>query len=138
MKRIPSSYYLYAAAGLAVVALFVAIVANGVKSGAPSVYDGFAQCLAEKGAKMYGTWWCPHCLNQKKLFGSAFEFVNYVECSPGGSKVISQECVDDGVVKGVPAWKFSDGTWASGEQSLESLADKTSCPLLDSGANPES
>jgi hypothetical protein len=128
MKHIPSSWYLYAAAGLAVIALFVAIAVNGVKSRGPSVYDGFAQCLSDKGAKMYGTWWCTHCKNQKSLFGTAFQYVPYVECSPNGTKVESQECKDAGI-EGFPTWTFADKTMSSGELSLQALSDKTSCPL---------
>lgn len=128
MKKIPSSYYLYAAAGLVVVGLFVAIVMNAVKSRVPSVYDGFAQCLTEKGAKMYGAWWCPHCQNQKEAFGSAVRYVDYVECSPGTTKQMTAECQDAGV-KGYPFWIFADGSTASGEQSLEALSTRTSCSL---------
>ncbi len=32
-------------------------------------YDKFAQCLATKQAKMYGLYWCPHCIEQKEMFG---------------------------------------------------------------------
>jgi hypothetical protein len=46
----------------------------------PSRYDTFADCLTESGAKMYGTDWCPHCKNQKKLFGSSFDKVDYINC----------------------------------------------------------
>ena len=33
-------------------------------------YDSFAQCLATKQAKMYGLYWCPHCVEQKEMFGA--------------------------------------------------------------------
>lgn len=128
MKKIPSSYYLYGAAAIVVVGLFAAIIANAVKSSVPSVYDGFAQCLTEKGVKMYGAWWCPHCQNQKDLFGSAFDYVDYVECSPGSSKVMAAQCKDAGI-EGYPTWVFADGSKASGEQSFEQLSEKSSCPL---------
>lgn len=128
--KIPSSYYLYGSAAVAMVVLLVAIVADGVRSRVPSEYDGFAQCLTENGAKMYGAWWCPHCQNQKDLFEGAFRYVEYVECSPGGSKTSSQECIDDGI-KGFPTWTFADGSIAEGEQSLQRLSEITSCPLPD-------
>lgn len=131
MKKIPFSYYLYAAAGVAVVGLFAAVAMNAVKSNAPSAYDGFAQCLTEKGVKMYGAWWCPHCQNQKDLFGSAFQYVDYVECSPGTGNSMLPVCKDAGV-EGYPTWMFADGTKASGEQSFEALAAKSSCELPSS------
>jgi len=33
-------------------------------------YDAFAKCLASKQAKMYGLYWCPHCIDQKEMFGT--------------------------------------------------------------------
>src|SRR3984885_10175485 len=48
-------------------------------------YDSFAKCLATKQAKMYGLYWCPHCLEQKEMFGEAFHFVPYQECAIKGS-----------------------------------------------------
>ena len=29
-------------------------------------YDAFARCLSDRGVKMYGAWWCPHCKEQKE------------------------------------------------------------------------
>ena len=43
--------------------------------------DDFAKCLTQKSVVMYGAYWCPHCQAQKKLFGSSFKYVNYVECT---------------------------------------------------------
>lgn len=129
MKQIPSTYFLYGAAGLAVVALIALIGTNKIQSTAPSEYDGFAQCLADKGVKMYGAWWCPHCKDQKALFGSAFKKVNYVECSPNQSKAMSQECKDAGI-KGYPTWVLADNTQLSGLQTFETLASKSGCELL--------
>lgn len=129
MKRsVSSSTLLYVVAGaLALVFVAVALL-NARRAAVPSPYDGFAQCLAEKDATMYGAWWCPHCQNQKKLFGSAFQYVPYVECSPGRTKTMSAQCRDAGV-EGYPMWKFSDGSTLSGEQTLEELAEKTACEL---------
>jgi len=128
MKKIPSSIFLYGAAGLAVVALVALIATNKIQSSVPSQYDGLAQCLADKGVKMYGAWWCPHCKDQKALFGSAFKKVSYVECSPGQTKSMSQECTDAGI-KGYPTWVFADDSRLSGLQTFETLADKSGCEL---------
>lgn len=132
MKKISSSTYLYAAAGIAVVALIALVVVNRAPA-APTPYDGFAQCLKESGVKMYGAWWCPHCQNQKKLFGDAFQYVDYVECSPGGTKTMSSQCQSAGV-EGYPTWTFADGTKRSGEQSFEDLSEASSCPLPEEAA----
>lgn len=128
MKKISSSYFLYGAAGVAVVALIALIATNRVATTAPSVNDEFAQCLADKGVTMYGAWWCPHCKDQKALFGSAFKKVNYVECSPNQTKGMSQECTDAGI-KGYPTWVLADKTQLSGVQTFEKLAEKSGCEL---------
>ena len=57
-------------------------------------YDSFAKCLARKQAKMYGLYWCPHCIEQKEMFGDAFHNVPYVECAIKGSSELSTACKD--------------------------------------------
>jgi hypothetical protein len=122
-----SSYYLYGAAALVVVGLLVFAANNSVGENAPSPYDTFAQCLTDAGVSMYGAWWCPHCGSQKELFGSAFDSVNYVECSTA-ARTMNQTCRDAGI-EGYPTWAFGDGSRLSGEQSLETLAEKSGCAL---------
>ena len=40
----------------------------------------FATCLTDSGAIFYGTEWCPHCKDQKAMFGSALGNVTFVDC----------------------------------------------------------
>ena len=122
-----SSYYLYGAAALVVVGLLVFVANNSIGESAPSPYDDFASCLTQAGVSMYGAWWCSHCENQKELFGSAFDRLNYVECSTA-ARTMNQTCRDAGI-EGYPTWEFSDGSRLSGEQSLEMLAEKSGCTL---------
>jgi hypothetical protein len=93
-----------------------------------STLDGFAQCLKSKGAKMYGAWWCPHCQEQKDLFGFAFQYVNYTECSPEGEHTMNDTCKQAGV-KSYPTWQYPDGSRTEGTQPLATLAQKTGCKL---------
>lgn len=87
-----------------------------------------AKCLTEKGTKMYGTYWCPHCQNQKKAFGDGAEFLPYVECAERGStNTLTQVCQDAGI-ESFPTWVFPDKTRVSGERSLKDLAEKSGCP----------
>src|SRR5882757_1636440 len=60
-------------------------------------YDEFAKCLASRQAKMYGLYWCPHCAEQKAMFGKAFQYVPYVECGIKGSHELAAECTAAGV-----------------------------------------
>ena len=126
-KQNQSSYYLYGAAVLVVVGLIIFAANNTVGKDAPSPYGDFAQCLTDASVTMYGAWWCPHCKNQKDLFGNAFDRVNYVECSTA-ARTMNQTCKDAGI-QGYPTWEFGDGSRVSGEQTLETLAQKSSCPL---------
>ena len=87
-------------------------------------YDSFAQCLATKQAKMYGLYWCPHCIEQKEMFGDAFHYVPYAECAIKGSSEITTECKIAGV-KMFPSWQFGMDTPKEGVLSLEALSDKT-------------
>lgn len=81
----------------------------------------FAKYLTEKGVVMYGAYWCSHCQNQKQMFGTAFQYITYVECTKE-----TEKCVAAGV-KGYPTWTFPnpEKTGVSkleGEISLEKLA----------------
>ncbi len=91
-------------------------------------YDDFAKCLKDKGAVFYGAFWCSHCNNQKKAFGSAVEFLPYVECSTPDGKGQLQVCVDKNI-EGYPTWVFPDGSRQSGEVPFETLSSKTGCTL---------
>lgn len=91
-------------------------------------YDHFAQCLASKQAKMYGLYWCPHCIEQKQMFGDAFHYVPYVECAIKGSRELATPCKIAGV-KLFPSWQFGDEPPKEGVLSLEAISDKTGCKL---------
>jgi len=91
-------------------------------------YDTLATCIKDKGAVFYGTFWCPHCQNQKKLFGASESLLPYVECSTQDGKGQTQICIDKNI-QGYPTWTFADGTSLGGEQTLQTLASKTSCAL---------
>ena len=101
----------------------------GTDSGTLTPKAAFAQCLADKGVKFYGAFWCPHCQAQKKLFGSqAVKKLPYIECSTPDGKSQTQECKDAGIT-GYPTWKFTDGSVQTGELTFTQLADKTGCAV---------
>src|SRR5262249_33952120 len=60
----------------------------GVLGEAPGPEDPMARALAEHltktGAKMYGAYWCPHCQQQKAIFGRSANRLPYIELSPCG------------------------------------------------------
>ena len=92
-------------------------------------YDSFAKCLASKQAKMYGLYWCPHCADQKAMFGAAFHYVPYVECATKDNPhQVTAECKAAGA-KLFPSWQFGTDPPKEGVLSLEALSDKTGCSL---------
>lgn len=93
----------------------------------PGKYDSFADCLTEQGVKMYGAYWCPHCANQKRMFGGSWERVTYVECAIEGSKVQTEICQKEDI-KSYPTWDFGFER-ITGELSFQQLAEKTGCAL---------
>ncbi|MGC9292513.1 MAG: hypothetical protein ACP5EP_07275 [Acidobacteriaceae bacterium] len=103
-----------------------AAAANGEAK--PRNLDAFAQCLTQKKVLMYGSSVCPHCADQKKLFGSSFKYVTYVECFVPGSRQGSPACVKADI-HAVPTWVFPNGARLVGEQSLQMLSAATGCPL---------
>ncbi|MDP4039516.1 MAG: hypothetical protein Q8P57_02970 [Candidatus Pacearchaeota archaeon] len=93
-----------------------------------SELEEFAKCLTEKGAVMYGAFWCPHCANTKKKFGESFRYINYVECDPRGENEQAELCIEKEILS-YDTWTFSDGSRLISEPKLKELAEKTSCPL---------
>jgi len=106
---------------------FVAYTSGGNQENTGK-YDTFAQCLKDKGAKFYGAFWCPHCRDQKALFGLSVDKLPYVECATPDGKSQTQICTNNNIT-GYPTWIFADGSRVSGVQTLEALSQKTSCPL---------
>lgn len=115
------------------IALIVIIIGGigvyaSVQPEKPGELDDFAKCIKSSGAEFYGTFWCLHCQNQKKMFGSSKQYLPYIECSTSNGEDQNQICKDKGI-EGYPTWIFADGTHLSGELSLETLAEKTQCIL---------
>ena len=76
--------------------------------------------LTATNAKMYGAYWCSHCLDQKKQFGEAQKLVPYVECDSNGVNPQTELCQKKGIT-GFPTWEIN-GKMLSGERSLDELA----------------
>lgn len=80
-----------------------------------------AKHLTATGAKKYGAFWCPHCYEQKQLFGKeAFKEINYFECDPQGKNPQREACIAAGI-ESFPTWEV-DGKLYPGTQILDELA----------------
>lgn len=121
--------------GLLITLAVVVLVIGGLiylskrESGKPGQYDKLAQCLTEKGIKFYGASWCPHCAEQKRMFGKSMSYVDYVECAlPGNQQGQTKPC-EDAKIESYPTWIFPDGSRVTGEQLPQSLAEKSGCSV---------
>ena len=115
-------------ANYAIITLLVIIAAFGIyslvgDSEEPGQYDAFARCVTAEGAIMYGTDWCPHCQEQKRLFGSSFRLINYINCD------LNAAACELAGVQGYPTWNFAQGPPLAGTQQLGILAERTGCVL---------
>lgn len=81
-----------------------------------------AEHLDDTGAKFYGSSWCPHCDEQKALFGASADRLPYVECAPKGRRgPVSPACKAAGVTS-YPTW-IIDGNRYGRVLTPEELAE---------------
>ncbi|MFB6166650.1 MAG: hypothetical protein ABEJ62_00100 [Candidatus Nanohaloarchaea archaeon] len=117
---------------VAVLGLAVAFTGDGSPTGRMTAeeLDSFAQCLTENNATFYGAYWCPHCDTQKSMFGDAMEYVDYVECWPGGrprSRPPAKICQEKNI-RSTPTW-IIQGERYTGVQTFKDLAKATGCSI---------
>jgi uncharacterized membrane protein len=55
-------------------------------------------------ARFYGASWCPHCTDQKALFGASADRLPYVECSPEGPRTPQAPACRDAGIDSYPTW----------------------------------
>ncbi len=80
-----------------------------------------AEHLSSSGAVMYSAYWCPHCHDQKELFGKeATAKLEIVECAADGRNNQRALCESKNL-QGFPTWEI-DGKLDSGVKPLEQLA----------------
>lgn len=89
-------------------------------SPADSYTVSLAKYLGSRGAVMYGSYQCPHCNEQKKMFGSSFKYVKYVECHPKGPDANPSLCLVRGI-QHFPTWEIN-GRYYQGALTLERLS----------------
>ena len=84
--------------------------------------EELAKELSEQGWVMYGAEWCGHCQKQKKEFGDAFQYVNYVDCGPRENP--NPACIEANIT-GIPCWISPNGT-RYGYKNLAQLSELAS------------
>ncbi|MGK7889338.1 MAG: vitamin K epoxide reductase family protein [Leptolyngbyaceae cyanobacterium] len=102
-----------------------AIVANApppVDTTSGPAEIALAQHLSSIGVREFGAYWCPHCHDQKELFGKeASTYLDYIECAADGYEAQPEVCQTAGVT-GYPSWDIN-GQILGGVRSLNELAD---------------
>jgi len=116
--------------GIALMALSNPNRSNVVISTEPGIYDTYAKCIAESGAKMFAAWWCPACNAQKEMFGTSVQYLPYQECSLPNSKTQTIQCRQEGIEQ-YPTWQFSDGSRRTGVLDFDTLSELTGCLLTE-------
>ena len=84
----------------------------------------FAKFLNENDIKMYSAYWCPHCHDQKQLFGKeAVKELTIFECAKDGKNNNYEFCITKDI-KGFPSWEINNQIY-SGVKELKELAIMT-------------
>lgn len=127
------------AAAFAIAVLFAAALgfvtyyahAKTVPSG---TYDTFAQCVYEKGMRMYGAKTCSYCIKQRALFGDAVKYIKEIECDPRYPNAETERCIAKKIER-TPTWILENTAgdtvkrFDPGVLSLQTLAEETGCVL---------
>ena len=87
-----------------------------VNANKPGPVDGFAKCLKDKGAIMYGASFCQYSHAQKGMFGNSFKYVDYRDFN------------EDPDIKVTPTWKIN-GAYYRNVQDFDRLASLTGCNI---------
>ncbi len=94
----------------------------------PGKLDAFAQCLADEEVIYWGAFWCGACQEQNRMFGNSKKYLPYIECSTPDGQRQTQQCAD-AEIEGYPTWEFPDGERVTGVVPVQSLSERTGCPL---------
>jgi uncharacterized membrane protein len=109
----------------AVVVIALHLHYSGAFSPAMGDEDPYLRALAEhlsaSEARFYGAFWCPHCEEQKELFGPSAARLPYIECSPGGRNAPPAAICSANGVSTFPTWVI-DGRRYVGKLSPDELA----------------
>ena len=81
----------------------------------------FAKFLSQSKVVMYSAYWCPHCHDQKQLFGKeASEQLTIIECAKDGKNNQYELCKEKDI-EGFPSWEINNKIY-SGTKELKEIA----------------
>jgi hypothetical protein len=114
-----------------IVGAAVALLVGGMVwyASGPGQYDTFATCIKDSGATFFGAFWCPHCQEQKALFGKSVKNLPYVECSTPDGQGQTPECKTQNI-ESYPTWQWKNGDRKTGVLTFQELSQFTGCPVV--------
>ena len=112
-------------AGVAIIIVVIIVLAILIltqESGASEdEKQQLAQCLTEKGYSLAGTSWCPHCQDQKEMFGTSITFIDWHDCDEE-----PEYCEEKGI-NAYPSWISPLGTVSPGVKDFTFLREVSGC-----------
>jgi len=88
-------------------------IQKGERTSGENYLTDLAQCIASRGIKMFGSDSCGNCRRQKSIFGEAFHFIDYIDCS----KTEQRPKCDENKIGGYPTWIIYSPTDSGVEQT---------------------
>lgn len=83
-------------------------------------YTKLAKCLSNKGVVMFGSDKCSVCKKQKRMFGQAFQYINYVDCEEN-----PQACSINNI-RAYPTWAINNKKY-EGFMNADKLSSLSGC-----------
>ena len=85
----------------------------------PETTDEVAKCIG-KNSVLYVQLGCPHCEEQKEIFGDNIKYINTIDC------FFEREICSNEKITSIPTWKIN-GKFYTGVKSIEQLKETTGC-----------
>ena len=87
-----------------------------------------AEYLSDQDVLFYGASWCPHCQEQKRLFGNSAGRLPYIECSPAGPNTPQAPSCSRAGIRSYPTWVINGRAYPGEVMTLAQLASVTNFP----------
>jgi uncharacterized membrane protein/glutaredoxin len=87
-----------------------------------------AEHLKDEGVLFYGASWCPHCQEQKRMFGASARRLPYIECNLAGPNAPQASACTAAGVDTYPTWVIDGRRYVGQVMTLAELAEKTGFP----------
>ena len=98
----------------------IALIGSGAAKAGPDP-GALADFLSRTKVTYYGSWRCPACQYQGRLFGGAAMRLPYVECAKPKELPIQAAACKQEEIRAYPTWILPNGERREGVQSLEDL-----------------